>query len=405
LQIAIAISFFGSIAWLWILQSLLPFAWPLLLGRKGSPLGFIDLTSYWTIIWLWVFFNTGLNIYCGNRFAKPDWRAWNIKRSPQKRALVARQLVRKLTTRKQLSTIGRAGWKVDFFQCDARIDWREFPDDSIAASCVGTDSKDWIWIRFNDARYQKHYCIFGDLGYGKENFVRVLVKAALGDPNTAIVIADSDEATGFSFAEYENINNVALAVGIEKSKLAIQAVWNELRRRIAERTMGAGKTWSRLVLVLDEMNAAGIYGFWRKSFRDRDESDSLRRISRLLKEIVDSGKLHNIHVIGVLDNGKLDFFAWSVMRDRFESFATFFKRKFTSKKKGEIISEIVQTHEYPFMDMLSVVWQGDIIMMKAPYLPEQDFIQYVQARSIYLSTNMKTFLDDIRFSKIGESKP
>jgi hypothetical protein len=110
-------------------------------------------------------------------------------------------------------------------------------------------------------------------------------------------------------------------------------------------------------------------------------------------------------VVGVLDNGKLDFFAWSVMRDRFESVATFYKRKFTSKKKGEMVSEIVQTHEYPFMDMLSVVWQGDIIMMKAPYLPEQDFIQYVQARSIYLSTNMKTFLDDIRFSKIGEPKP
>jgi hypothetical protein len=107
LQIALAISALGSYVWLWFLESLLPFAWPLLLGTKGASLEPVIAITYWNFIWLWVFFNASLNIYCGKRFQKPDWRAWNIKRSPQRRAMVARQLVRKLTTRKQLSTIGR----------------------------------------------------------------------------------------------------------------------------------------------------------------------------------------------------------------------------------------------------------------------------------------------------------
>lgn len=394
--VALGIAATVSYSWLWAFQTV------------GGDHSWVVHFTFWNIAFGLVFLNAGMNFYTGARFSKPDYRAWAAKYSPSKRGQIRRQLVRRLGGTAQLRAISKAGWNVDYFTCDARIHWSQFPDDTIQSSCLGTDSRNWIWLRFNDDRYEKHYVVFGDLNYGKKNFVRVLIKALLGDPNTGIVIADADETTGSSFAEYENLLNVSLNLGIDSSFIAIQAVWNELRRRTVERNMGIADRWERLVLVLDEHLSTGIYNFWRRALREVDATDKLKRISRLLKEIADAGKMHNIHIVAVLDNTAIDYKSWNVMRTRFEAFAMYWKGSIPSKgKNGEKTTETAITHQFPYMDMVSVSWPNggeSYIMMKTQYIPEKEFIQHIKSRAIYLSSSMKKFLQDIRFTKIEDEK-
>ena len=432
LRTAIIAYLIVSFAWLLIIRSILPYIWPRLFVFYGtdfarfylgswwemlfgaivvclrfsilhsSSFQFVDLSSYWNLVLWWVLFNVPLNIYCGKRFSKPNWRALDVKRRPDVKNRIIKQLSGSADTKQQVSAIAKNNWKVDFFNCDAQIADAEFPDDSAFASVIGTDGRSWIKLSFGGDTHEKHYSIFGDKNFGKQKFFMALIKAALGDKKTAIVMADAEESTGVSFTQYEKLSNVAVASGLLKSRYAIEAVWKELRRRIAERVMSKSNAWSRLVLAVDDTIAAGTYGFWKKSIHD-GQSNDLKVISRLMKEIIASGKMHNIHVIAVLGNTKFDWYAFNAMRPDFESFAFFFQTTIKSKKgSGEVISEQVQTHEFPYFGMLSMLLRGQKLMMKSRYLKEKDFISYCQSCAIHLDIRMKMFLDDIRSARNGK---
>lgn len=372
------------------------------LNNKSVPeYRFLEFTL-WNVFKLWIPFSLAMNSWAASRYAKPNFRAYQIKFNTGERASIRRQLGNRLNGKAQLREIARAGWKVDYWKTDARIHWTEFPNDRLNVSYVGTSEREWIPQLYGDAGDRGHDAVFGDdVSFDKQNFVRVLVKALLGDPNTALVMADGNAGAGFSFAEYSPLQNVALCTGVAKSLVGIESVWNEMKVREALRHSSGAKKFYRIGLCLDGFLSGGAVNFWPKGEREDDVSNRLRRISHLLSEIIDNGKMHNIHVIAVHDASLLGYSAWQAMRTRFKAWATFFKRTFNKKVGDKIVEKDVETHKYPYMDMISLIWKGSLLMMKAPYLPEADFINYVKDSSDFVSQDVFDFVEKVRITPIS----
>lgn len=339
-------------------------------------------------------FMVSLNILAEIRFERPNIRAWKIPK--HKRDEFKRENGFGLDAKAQMDAIQKNGWRVDYLATNARLGIEEFPDDKPERSCIGADAGEWKWILFNSERFEKHFSIFGDEGFGLKNLLRVLVKAICGEPDCALVFVDGNKDSGFSFSTFENLPNASLSVGLIAALQAIQIVWEELRFRDSQYKFKGIKEFFRIGLVLDEGLAAAAYGFWKKSLATQETLTLRRELSAKLGEIIDNGKRLNIHCIAVMDNDLINHKIWQKMRNRFEAIALHFSREVAIIDSGFEVKQKTQTNDLPFLHVATWIWGLSNVPFKVPDLPPEKLFAYLAERAKKVSQPVKDFLTKIK---------